>query len=130
MEQRVIQKKQAVNFFLKKDILLSSDILETLNEKDFETTSNLITSKIKSDNFLFLNKDLNDALKSLSHLDINWLDLEKSKALLEKGKDDKIYNQFIKFLYTQKTKIKEEKVKVIYSYEENPKKRDIQDRQY
>ena len=42
MEQRVIQKKQAVNFFLKKDILLSSDILETLNEKDFETISDLI----------------------------------------------------------------------------------------
>lgn len=127
MEQKLIQKKQAVNFFLKKDILLSSDILETLNEKDLENTHNLITNKIKSDNFLFLNKDLNDALKHLSHLDINWPDLEKSKALLEKGKDNRVYNQFIKFLYTQKTKIKEDKVKIIYSYQEDSKKRDIQD---
>ncbi len=124
---QLTQKKQAVNFFLKKDILLSSDILESLDEKELEKIYTLITNKIKSDNFLFLNKDLNDALKNLSHIDINWSELEKSKALLERGKDDKAYNQFIKFLNTQKAKIKEERIKIIYSYKEDSKKRDIQD---
>lgn len=127
MEQKLVQKKHAVDFFLKKNILLSSDILETLNEKDFEDIYTLINDKIKSNNFLFLNKDLKEALKNLSHIDINWLDLEKSKALLERGKDNKIYNQFIKFINIQKTKIKEEKIKIIYSYQEDSKKRDIQD---
>ncbi len=127
MEQRLVQKKQIVNFFLKKDILLSSDILENLNEKKLEQFYSLITDKIKSENFLFLNKDLKDALQNLTQLDINWQDLEKSKALLEKGKDNKIYSQFIKFLHTQKTKVKEEKIKIIQSYEEDSKKRNIQD---
>lgn len=127
MEQKLIQKKQAVDFFLKKDILLSSDILETLNEKDFENIHNLVINKIKSNNFLFLNKDLKDALKSLPNIDVNWLELEKSKALLEKGKDNRIYNQFVKFLYNQRTRIKEDKIKIIYSYNEDSKKRDIQD---
>jgi len=127
MEQRLVQKKQVVDFFLKKNILLSSDILENLNEKNTEQIHNLITNKIKSDSFLFLNKDLNDALQNLPSLNTNWQDLEKSKALLEKGKDNKIYSQFIKFLYTQKTKIKEEKIKIIQSYKEDSKKRDIQD---
>lgn len=125
--QTAIQKKQAVDFFLKNNILLSLDLLETLNPADFENLPKLINNKVKSNNFLFLNKDLNDALKNLSDIDINWLDLEKSKALLEKGKDNKTYNQFIKFLYIQKTKIKKEKVKIVYSYIEDSKKREIQD---
>lgn len=102
MEQRLVQKRQIVDFFLKKDILLSLDVLENLNEKNIEHVFGLITDKIKSNNFLFLNKDLNDALQNISHLDINWQDLEKSKALLEKGRDNKIYNQFIQFINTQK----------------------------
>ena len=127
MEQKSIQKKEVVNFFLKKEILLSSDVLGSIDETNFERIHSLILNKVKSHKFLFLNKDLNDALNDLPHLDINWLDLEKSKALLEKGKDNKVYNQFIKFLYTQKIKAKEEKVKIIYSYEEDSKKRNIQD---
>ena len=127
MEQELIQKKQAIDFFLKKNILISSDILDSLKEKDFEKLYKLITDKIKSDNFLFFNRDLNEAIQKLPNIDVNWLDLEKSKALLEKGKGGKVYEQFISFLYAQKEKIKEDKVKVIFSYEEEPKKRDIQD---
>jgi len=125
MEQRLVQKKQAIDFFLKKDILLSSDILETLT--DFEHLHSLIIQKIKSNNFLFLNKDLGEALRNLPNLDVNWLDLEKSKALLEKGKDNRMYSQFVKFLYTKKAEVREEKVKIISSYKEDSKKRDIQD---
>ncbi len=49
MEQRLVQKKQIVDFFLKKDILLSSDVLENLNEKNIEQVSQLITDKILCD---------------------------------------------------------------------------------
>ena len=124
MPQELIQKKEAVTFFLKKDILLSSDILDGIDKKNLESLHQLILNKIKSDNFLLLNRDLNEALENLPRIDINWIELEKSKAMLEKGKDDKIYNQFIKYIYTQKAKAKEEKIKIIYSYEEDSKKRD------
>ena len=103
--ETITKKKQAVDFFIKKDILLSQDILEILNEKDFESIHTLIKDKIKSPSFLLLNKDLTEALKNLSNIDINWFELEKSKALLEKGKDNKIYQQFMKFIYNQKEKI-------------------------
>ena len=126
MEQ-VTQKKQAVDFFLKKNILISSDILDSLEEKDFEKLYGLITDKIKSENFLFLNKDLNEAIQKLPNIDINWFDLEKAKALLEKGRGSKVYKEFISFLYSQKVKIEEDKIKVVFSYEEESKKRDIQD---
>lgn len=121
----LIEKKQAVDFFLKKNILLSSDILD--GAKDFEGLYSSIKNKIKSDNFLFFNKDLGEAVKNLPKIEVNWLDLEKSKALLEKGKDNKIYKQFIHFLYEHKTKAKEEKVKIMFSYGEDSKKRGIQD---
>ncbi|MBW2974621.1 DNA-directed DNA polymerase II small subunit [Candidatus Woesearchaeota archaeon] len=127
MKQEAIQKKQVVDFFLGKDILLSSDILDNISQKHAEEIYSLITRKINLQNFLFLNNDINDALQSLSVLDLNWPDLERSKAQMEKGKESKIYPKFIKYLYTKKAKITDEKVKVVHSYDENPKKRDIQD---
>ena len=127
MEQNLIQKKQIVDFFLKKNILLSSDILDIIKEADTQSIHNTIKEKTKSDTFLFLNKDLNEALTNLPKLDTNWKDLEKSKAMLEQGKDGKIYHQFIQFLYEQKQKIEHEQVKIISSYEEESKKRNIQD---
>jgi len=127
MEQEAIQKKKIVDFFLKNNILLSLDILEPLKETDLKTLYKLITHKIKSTNFLFFNKDLNEALKNLPSLDTNWFDLEKSKALSEKGKDNKIYKQFLEFLHTQKAKTQQDSVKIIFSYEEDSKKRNIQD---
>lgn len=126
MEQ-ITKKKQAVDFFLKKNILVSSDILSILEEKDFDKVYRLITDKIKSDSFLFFNKDLNEAINELTNLDINWIDLEKSKVLAEKGREGKVYDEFISYLYTQKAKKKQEKVEIISSYDEDSKKRDIQD---
>src|SRR3989339_1242667 len=127
MEQETIQKKKVVDFFLKKNILLSSDILGSLEEKDLETQYTLITQKIKLENFLFFNKDLREAIQKSPPIDINWFDLEKSRALLEKGTDNKIYSQFLRFILAQKTKAKEKKVNIIFSYEEDSKKRGIQD---
>ncbi|MFH1324450.1 MAG: DNA-directed DNA polymerase II small subunit [Nanoarchaeota archaeon] len=127
MEQELIHKKSIVDFFLKKDILLSSDVLDFLEENDIEKIYNLINEKTKTENFLLFNKDLNEALKNSPRLDTNWLELDKSKAMLEKGKDNKAYPQFIKFLQTSKQVKKDEKVKIIFSYEEDSKKRDAQD---
>lgn len=125
--QTLTQKKQTVDFFLKKDILLSQDFFDRTQETDLEKVYSFIEQKTEPSKFLFLNKELNNAFTNLPTIDVNWLDLEKSKALLEKGKDNKVYHQFLNFLYTQKEKIKNKKVNVISSYQEDSKKRDIQD---
>jgi len=128
MKQELISKKKGIiDFFLKKNILVSFDFINQLTEKNIEELYNTILEKIKSDDFLILNKDLNELLKKTEKIDINWLDLEKSKALLEKGKNKEIYQRFIEYL-TKKEKPKlEEPVKILFSYKEEPKKRDIQD---
>ncbi|MBW2989868.1 DNA-directed DNA polymerase II small subunit [Candidatus Woesearchaeota archaeon] len=125
MDQKLIEKNQAVGFFLEKGILLSSDLLDYVENP--EETYKLIGAKIRSDDFLFLNNELSEALKTLPSLDISWRELEGAKARLERGKDSKAYSHFLKFLYAQKNKALTEKVRVVNSYDEDPKKRDVQD---
>ena len=128
MKQELIQKKEAINFFLEKNILLSSDIIDNIIKEDLKAVYDSIGKKIKSKNFLLFNKDLNKAIKEIPSIDINWFDLEKAKTLFEKGKDKRIYEQFIHFIYSQKIKADEKKkVNVIFSYEEDSKKREVQD---
>ena len=132
MEQELVSKKEIVNSFLKKGILLSSDIIKQLGEIDLENLQKIIP-KDKLSNLLVLNKDLNKLLFKIQDLDINWVELDKTKTLLEKGKSKEHYKKFIEYLSTQQEEkeVIEDKekvsVKIIYSYEEDPKKRDIQD---
>ena len=130
MEQELYsKKKEIIDFFLKKDILIGSDLLEHLAELDPNELQKNIFSKIKSADFLVLNKDLNDLLAKHELLDTNWFDIEKSLVLLEKGKDNKLYKRMLDFLSaeTKETKQEEQKINILFSYEEESKKRDIQD---
>ena len=76
--------------------------MASLKEEELDIIQELITNKIKSDKFLLLSKDLNELLKKLDLVDINWFDLEKAKTMLEKGKDGKIYQKFIDFAITER----------------------------
>ncbi len=129
MEKKLLQRREIVEFFLKKNLLLSSDVVDLFAKEDLEATYKRIMDNIKSQEILVLNKDLNDAIGKLAQIDINWLDLEKARALLEKGKNAKAYQRFMSFIYSQQAERKEEKspVKVLFSYEEDSKKRDVQD---
>lgn len=121
--------KNVVNFFLGKEILISPDIIKELSGDDLINQHKKIIEKIKSNDFLILNKDINELLTKLPQIDISWFDLEKSKALFEKGIDKKLYNKFISYLISEggKEPTKKEEVKVLFSYNEESKKRDIQD---
>lgn len=100
MQQEIIKKKrEIINLFLNKGVLISSELLKEIN--DYEQVSRIF-----------------DSLKSrqADDLDVVGLDLNK---LIDKTK-------------TQNTKIigeeqQESKVKIIYSYKEDSKKREPQD---
>ena len=105
MEQETTKKKEAVGFFLSKGILLSPDILQT--EGDPDTIYSNITKKIDKKDFLVLSKDVNELLTTNQDIDANWSELERAKAILEKGRGDKLYKEFLE--YINKTKKPEEK---------------------
>ena len=94
-------KKDVINSFLKEGFLISPDLFldipENFNFNEFvKITNTKISSKDKP---IILNKDLFFVInKSENKLDINWIEFEKSKALLEKGKNGKIYETFLDIL--------------------------------
>ena len=97
--ETVSEEKKIVNFFLNKNILISYDILQILKEKaDLDGFYKTIIEGIRSTDFLFLNKDLNNIINMYKSIDINWFDLEKSRVLFEKGKNKKIYEKFLGYL--------------------------------
>lgn len=111
-----MDKKEIIDFFLKEGYLLSPDFVKDI-PLDFkqDTFLTLVMNKIVSkDKPTILNKDLLLLLeKSAKTLDINWLEFEKSRALLEKGKDGKVYNVFLDLLGYDVFDEKKEKLNTI-----------------
>lgn len=130
MEQKLVLKKKIVNSFLKKGILLSPDITEKIEEEDIENIYKIL-SKEKLSNLLVLNKDLPALLNGHARSDINWVELDKIKTLCEKGKNKEKYEKFLENISTQEKKKEttegKKSIKIIHSYAEDSKKRDVQD---
>ena len=95
MEQKNIDKKEIISFFLSKGILLSPDILDVASDPD--TIYNTIKEKIPSKDFLVLSKDIASLLNKKENIDTNWTELERAKTIKEKGKEE-VYNKFIGYL--------------------------------
>lgn len=146
--------KEIVKNFLEKGYLLSPDFIKELDESfDEEEFTNNIDLKIEGKKPLILNKELQSITSQKNRIkNINWLEFEKSKALLEKGRNGKIYQTFLDLLeynidknkkkklntileevkeeekYTlEKESTKENNVIIIKEYQEDEKKREIQD---
>jgi len=122
------RKKEIVNLLLKNNILLSPDILS--DDLNPSSIINLVKEKTNNKNLLILTKDLKEIiLKRGEKIDVNWTEFEKALVSFEKKEDKKIYSRFMDFLKEKpkEKETKEKKVEVIFSYEEEPKKRDIQD---
>ena len=137
-QELILKKKELVEFFLKDNILISSDIFVQLDEAELYNAHKIIMADTKTSDFLILNNDIKNLFCKSRHLEVNWLDLEKSMVLLEKGKNKKVYKRFIDYLTSPKTEEKPIKVdelpeletpqvKVISSYKEESVKREIQD---
>jgi DNA polymerase II small subunit len=112
------QKKELVNFFLEKGFLVSPEMLDF--EKDYQD------AELNQDT-LVLSRD---ALEFTGRKDVDWKGFELSRALFEKG-NKSAYVKFIEFLKEKEAgedkKEENKDVKIVFSYEAESKKRDIQD---
>ncbi len=117
------KKKKIINLFLKKGILLDSKILEKLENSDFvDRLYQYISEKAEKD-LMMLSDDITGYFdKNLK--DVNWVEFDKSKAILEKSGQDKGYKRFINQVLEDDS-IKSS-VQVLFSYDKPSKKREVQ----
>ncbi|MCP3686262.1 MAG: DNA-directed DNA polymerase II small subunit [bacterium] len=106
------EKKKSIEGFLKKGILISPDVIDDLNTVSDETEFNEL---------LVLNKEAKQIMEKPEN-DVNWVDFDKSKTLLEKRNID-TYSGFIERLSDKP----ENDVRVLFSYDEASKKRVFND---
>jgi DNA polymerase II small subunit len=125
------RKKEIIKFFLEKNILINKDIIDKLYQKnvDLNLFYDTIKDKIDSSFFLILDKHIDQFLDPTKK-DINWEEHDQSTGLVGKC-EKKSYEKFVNVI--EENKFSEDKiqikkdVKVIFSYNEKPKKREIQD---
>ncbi len=127
MKELVSKQKEVVSFFLKNNLFISPDFIDKItSETNSERLYNLISSKIISNDFLMLNNDIHQRLSNKNIKDINWFEFERSKVLYEKGRNKILYLKFIDYFNITKNN-EEPDVKILSSYNEESKKRDVKD---
>src|SRR3989344_9138215 len=106
-----MNEQEIVELFFKKNYLLSPDFFE---ESFFESQEEPLSLLPEGENRpLILTKDISFILKKKKTLvEINWTEFEKSRVLFEKGRDEKIYQNFLDILLYD---INQEKTKEIDS---------------
>jgi DNA polymerase II small subunit len=130
--EKDFKQEEIVDFFFKKNILLGPDFVDEFkHEKDLEELNSLIFNNTKNNDFLFLNKDAYEILNKKNNFETNWLEFERLKFLSEKQRDNDLYKKFIDFSINDKEENEKKHdfsdIKIVFSYEEESKKRDIQD---
>ncbi|MCX8146996.1 MAG: DNA-directed DNA polymerase II small subunit [Candidatus Woesearchaeota archaeon] len=124
-------KKEIVNFFLKKGILLSKDFYNIVKDNfDRERFLDCVFDRLKENQLLILDTDLLTLINEnmTNEIDINCIELERFKALKEKGKIEKerkiLFQQFEK---EKNIKKEEGRVNILFSYEDKFEKKGAQD---
>lgn len=131
------KKKKIVSFFLSKDMLITEDLLEALEkEENIEQLSCFITGNNCSD-IMIINKDIKNLLSKGKAKDVVGTELEKSMVRAQKHKEPKSYDNFIQILEEETPKVgtnnrlkdkdEKESVQIIQGYEDENKKKEIQD---
>lgn len=121
------RQKEIVSFFLKKNLLVSSDIINNLKNEDLDRLCLLISKNAPEDAAVFDSR-LMDKIETDTK-DTNWAELERSKALFEKGR---VKEPAAPEPDAQKNKQnlpaeEDRKVNIVFSYQGESKKREIQD---
>jgi len=127
-------KKDIVSKFLEKKILVSPDFLREIDENfNFVDLYNLISDKIYMKNFIVLTSEIKRLLNELPD-NIDWFVFDNLRADYEKEKNIEFYNNYIQDLKKppvegkkSNTSGSENSVEVLFSYNEESKKREIQD---
>ena len=125
------KRKNIVDFFLGKGLLINNDLLEYLSNDDNLSGFCKLIEKGHPKNIAVLNEKIMDMLDSEDQ-NLNWLELEKLGIMLEKKGSEDASKSFKQILGkrksgTQEKTYREENVKIIFSYDEAPKKREASD---
>jgi len=121
MQKVVNKKRELVDFFLKKGVLLSQELLSRLDkEEEFSEVYKLGKEELLQ-KIIVLNKEVRDSLKEPT-TKLGWKEPKKLKTVTEKT--DKDHNKELGQALEEKTY---SKVKIVCSYDSKPKKREAQD---
>ena len=125
------KKKEIVELFMKKGVLVSSEILTELEDESKVLKIYDAISKISSEGLAVLGGSTESLMSILNIDNINWLELDRSKVLVEKGIKNANESVVDSIIHSDAPKIQKisvkEGVKVTFSYVEQVKKRDFQD---
>lgn len=130
LDEELAKKKKSVSDLLKLNMLVSPDFLGVVGETPVSGLAN--PSSLVSENAIVLNVDVENLLKT-KNFDVNWLELERSKVLAEKGQKPKAYSNFLAALSQQNASSGPAalegaaQVKVVFSYNKVPSKREVGD---
>ncbi len=123
--------KEVVEYFISKDILLSSDLIGFLSKINKEKIYASLLRKTNIDLLAIFSKDLLDNLDKNKDIDINWVGLDKVKADAEKNNFSEKYHDLADaFEMYKKNEIslnKNKNVNVLFSYDVVSSKRTVQD---
>lgn len=111
----VQKKKEMIKYFLDKGVLVGADLLEQLSHmEDYGQMMDTISQKTGATNLMVLGNDVSEM-----HEDPNWQEIERARARVEKETGFEMEKKIDYDL--------ECPVKIVYSYQEEPKKKDVQD---
>jgi DNA polymerase II small subunit len=109
-----MEKKEIVSYLMEKDVLVSPELLEKLENVSLDQIKNLSDEEL-----LVYGKDA----EQLIGQNLEWKEIDKSKSILEKEGGEKDYTS-----YVQKKEVKSNsQVNVKFSYNLEPKKRKLKD---
>ncbi|MFH1332170.1 MAG: DNA-directed DNA polymerase II small subunit [archaeon] len=105
-------KEELIKNFIEQGYLISPDLMEEeLDEKFLQDIDKKIRTATKP---LVINRDLHKVLKKTRKpLIINWTEFERSRALMEKGKNGKVYETFLDLMEYNIDEEKKEKLDTI-----------------
>jgi len=93
-----MEKSSLVSEFLKKDYLVCPDIFEFINENPSKFIDFLDQKFKEREKPFVINKDILISLNFLNDLKFNWGEFDKSRVLLEKGRDLVSYFNCLKLI--------------------------------
>jgi len=131
--QELEKRKDIVGFFLKKGILLNRDFLKELENEENLTEIYKLMDRENFQEITVFNQKIKEILSHKTKPNLNWSELEKLKAISEKKGKENI-NEIFDHLTTKQPKPQttetedtDSKVKIVFSYNGEPKKREVQD---
>jgi len=131
MQTLETKRKDIVDFFLKKGTLINNNTLEYFDSEDNLSEFCKLIKKKDHKNIVVFNQKITEIL-GLEDQNINWVELEKLSTIIGKNTTKHRYETSEPILENKKItpleKINEEPgVKIIFSYNSKPKKREAKD---